>query len=484
MALALLVAACSSPARPAPVPRRTGGFRAALVGPVSLDPAQATTPSELQTARALYATLTTWNPQTLAPAPGLAVSWSSSPDRRTWTFVLRPGAVFSDGRPVTPADVRATYERVARRATGSPAASLLNGIAGYDALRSTGQSGLGVEDAGGGAVRITTAAPLAVLPSILASPALGILPADVAGPFPDAPVTSGPFTVASRSPAGLHLVRAPGSLARVDAMDLVVFPDEAAAWRSFQAGGLDWSPVPSGAGRGPGRPLQASLFYGFNLKDAAVGNVALRLAAGRAIDRRRVAAVGYQGSALPLDGIITPVGGAACGPGCGGQAARFPGGAHLTIDYDRGQGAVAPLLAADLGAAGITATLRSHPLADFQALVASGAGQLERLGWVAAYPGPDGELAPLFGSGSPDNLTGFASPAFDAAIAAARASGDPGEQAADYREAERIVLASGVVIPLVQFVDHSVTANRVGGLVVDGMGGWDPAKVTIGAAGR
>lgn len=41
------------------------------------------------------------------PLPGLANSWESSPDRRTWTFDLRPGARFHDGAPCdAPAVVR------------------------------------------------------------------------------------------------------------------------------------------------------------------------------------------------------------------------------------------------------------------------------------------------------------------------------------------------------------------------------------------
>ena len=36
------------------------------------------------------------------PVPGLAVSWAMR-DPTTWAFTLRPGVVFSDGTPLTPA---------------------------------------------------------------------------------------------------------------------------------------------------------------------------------------------------------------------------------------------------------------------------------------------------------------------------------------------------------------------------------------------
>ena len=40
-----------------------------------------------------------------SPQPGLAESWSSSPDKRTWTYKLRPGLKWSDGQPLTSADI-------------------------------------------------------------------------------------------------------------------------------------------------------------------------------------------------------------------------------------------------------------------------------------------------------------------------------------------------------------------------------------------
>ncbi|HKX18891.1 MAG TPA: ABC transporter substrate-binding protein [bacterium] len=43
--------------------------------------------------------------------PDLATSWKVSADGKTWTFALRPDAVFSTGEPVTSADVVWTFQR-------------------------------------------------------------------------------------------------------------------------------------------------------------------------------------------------------------------------------------------------------------------------------------------------------------------------------------------------------------------------------------
>ena len=59
-----------------------------------------------------YATLLTQSATDYAPAPGLAESWAESADRKTWTYTLRPGLLWSDGTPLTSADVVYTFNRI------------------------------------------------------------------------------------------------------------------------------------------------------------------------------------------------------------------------------------------------------------------------------------------------------------------------------------------------------------------------------------
>jgi len=61
-----------------------------------------------------YATLTDKSSKDFAPIPGLASSWTSSPDKKTWTYKLRPNLKWSDGQPLTSEDVAYTINRARR----------------------------------------------------------------------------------------------------------------------------------------------------------------------------------------------------------------------------------------------------------------------------------------------------------------------------------------------------------------------------------
>ena len=49
---------------------------------------------------------------TLKDTPGLAKSWTVSPDGKTWTFHIREGVKWQDGQPLTAHDVAFTYNYI------------------------------------------------------------------------------------------------------------------------------------------------------------------------------------------------------------------------------------------------------------------------------------------------------------------------------------------------------------------------------------
>ncbi|RDV12721.1 ABC transporter substrate-binding protein [Arthrobacter sp. RT-1] len=117
--------------------------------------------------------------------PGLAESWNASADGLSWTFALRPDALFHDGTAVT-AEVAAAALTTAQGKAGTPLATVpLKAIS-----------------AEGNAVRVELAEPFAPLPAVLAHTSTQILAPSSYGP--DQAVTkvvgSGPYQVSHIEP--------------------------------------------------------------------------------------------------------------------------------------------------------------------------------------------------------------------------------------------------------------------------------------------
>ena len=66
-----------------------------------------------------YDSLVTIDPSTMAPAPSLAQSWSTSAGGKTWTFHLRHDVKWQDGKRLTAADVAFTYNQIIKRRLSS-----------------------------------------------------------------------------------------------------------------------------------------------------------------------------------------------------------------------------------------------------------------------------------------------------------------------------------------------------------------------------
>jgi peptide/nickel transport system substrate-binding protein len=71
--------------------------------------------------RFIYDFLTNYSPKDDSPVPGLASSWRVSRNKLTWTYIIRSGATWSDGVPVTAHDVAWTYNLMMTNPTAATA---------------------------------------------------------------------------------------------------------------------------------------------------------------------------------------------------------------------------------------------------------------------------------------------------------------------------------------------------------------------------
>ncbi len=152
--------------------------------PQTVDPSAAIDTESIWTCLSLYECLYTVTANGHGVAPWLAKSYEISSDQRTWTFHLRPGVKFSDGRPLDSADVRFTLERALK----GPNAYILSAVKGIDTPNSS-------------TVVIHTAHPWGPLLGDMSMYSNGILPNNLRGAtaaqFFQHPVGTGPFVMES-----------------------------------------------------------------------------------------------------------------------------------------------------------------------------------------------------------------------------------------------------------------------------------------------
>ena len=91
----------------------------------TIDPGRMFEPTSQIAVKAAYDTLVTFRGSGTKPQPWLARSWKVSKDAKTFTFNLRRDVRFSDGTPLTSADVVFTYRRLINL-KGSPSFLLAN----------------------------------------------------------------------------------------------------------------------------------------------------------------------------------------------------------------------------------------------------------------------------------------------------------------------------------------------------------------------
>jgi len=127
-AIGLVAMLAALPAAQVQAQKRSGELIIAQIAPPpTLDPHFSTSISTRNVAMNIFETLVTRD-ENNAVVPELAESITASPDGLTYTFKLRQGVTFHNGKPMTSADVLASYERYKRmglaRVTLAPVAEM------------------------------------------------------------------------------------------------------------------------------------------------------------------------------------------------------------------------------------------------------------------------------------------------------------------------------------------------------------------------
>ncbi len=150
--------------------------------------------------KSLFSRLMDYKPGTPDLEPSLAESFTVSPDGKTYTFKLRNGVKFSNGRTLTPADVKYSIERAIDPKTQGPGAGFFGAIEGFDDFSAGKTKELtGIETPDADTVVFKLSRPDATFLHVLALNFASVVPKEAveaaAGDFGKKPVGSGPFTL-------------------------------------------------------------------------------------------------------------------------------------------------------------------------------------------------------------------------------------------------------------------------------------------------
>ncbi len=130
--------------------------------------------------------------------PGIAETWDMSDDGLTWTFKLREGAKFHNGREVLAKDFKYSFERVLNPKTASPAAWMLNKLQGVEEFQAgTASEVSGINIISDYELALTLKEPFAPFISMLTSVNLAVVPQEevekLGEDFGQHVVAAGPF---------------------------------------------------------------------------------------------------------------------------------------------------------------------------------------------------------------------------------------------------------------------------------------------------
>ena len=487
----------------------TGGtFNFYISEPAFIDPVNLQESEGTQVGQAVFDSLVAFDAITSEVMPAAAESWEPNDDATVWTFKLVEGAKFHDGSEVTAESFKYAWERICNPESESEIAYHLGVVKGYDEMQdgtATELSGVTVID--DYTLEVELNYGFADFEYVVGHPALAPIPVEAYEADPEAfsemPIGNGPFKMVEPWAHDQYIKVERfddyyGTKANIDGVDFKILADQDAAWLEFEAGNLDFVPIPSGQiqttvdtygespdgySLNPGEQVslgseQAIYYLLINNEDAALADADVRAAISLAIDRQDICDKVFEGTRTPATGIVPP-GIVGHKPDAFEYAkydveaakakladAGFPNGEGfptISLEYNSGSGHedILALVQEDLKAIGVNGELVGSEWAQYLDKLGAKDYQVGRLGWIADYPIMDNFLYPLFKTGSSDNYSFYSNAEVDSMLDEARTTVDDGDRVALYQDIEKIVGDDSAVIPMFYYRHTRVASDRV-----------------------
>ncbi len=377
--------------------------------PTNLDPRIGTDGQSERIDSLIFSSLVELDPQR-NPHGDLAEKWEV-PDLLTYVFHLRPGVKFHDGRALTSADVKYTFDSILNRSVTSPKRG------SFSLVKS-------IETPNAATVIFHLSEPRAAFLWDICRPAIGIVPAGAGSDFANHPVGTGPFRFVSAQQddnvvleRNAAYFRTPPKIVRIR---FRVVPEAIVRALELRKGTADLELTSLAPDMIPVLQSQPSIevteqpgsnydYIVFNFDDAALARREVRQALALATDREEINRYLLRGQARLADGPLPP-----------NSWAYEPDKAHFGYDPDQAErlldsAGFRPLSEKDgmrlkvtmktsteestrlLGAAlkeqwrkvGVELELKPVELATLFSDLTRGSFQLSTLRWIGANSDPD-----------------------------------------------------------------------------------------------
>ncbi|MDR1218988.1 MAG: peptide ABC transporter substrate-binding protein [Treponema sp.] len=441
----------------------------------------------------------------------------------TYTYTLRDGLKWSDGKPFAAQDIVYSWQRLVDPATAADYSYMITMVKNADEIRAgeKDKSELGVAAINDGTVEITLTYDCPFFDEIACFPATFPVRRDViesAGEQwtfnPSTYISNGPYRLKEWvHNSHLTIEKNPNYYETVTGPDTIRFAlmdDDNALLAGFRSGELDYIqtvPVDEiqallNTGELKVVPYLGTYYVSFNTQKAPFNDAKVRKAFTLAIDRNYIATQITRAGQKPASGFVPS--GIADAAGAGSDF-RQTGGDYYSLadaDYQKNV-AEAKQLLADAGypdgvgfpvteylyntndahraiaealqdmwktALGVNVTLSNQDWAVFLDTRKIGNFQLARDGWIGDYNDPMNFLE-MYLTGGGNNNSQYASPAFDTLVKQAQSTAVAEERMTLMHQAEDILVGQDMAVGPIYFYTQTYMMNpRVSGMYYTPLG--------------
>ncbi len=507
----LLLSACPSPTQ------TTSGGTLNLYGedPLTLDPAGAADILTHQYITQIFSGLLQFD-DNLQPAPDIAEKWVISADGLVYTFKLRKGVRFHDGKEVKAADFKYSWERALDPATASPTApTYLGDIVGAREIIAGSTKALsGVKVVDDYTLQVTIDATKSYFLSKLTYPvsyAVDKANVESAREWWRNPNGTGPFKLNQWVESNSLILEKNdqyyGEPAKLDRVDFQLY--SGLPMDLYETGKIDVTGVSLlylekvTDKSGPFynelviSPELSFYYLGFNFAEPPFDDINIRRAFSYAVNKERLISLVYKNMVKKADGILPP-GMPGFNPNLTGlgydlnkakefiAASRYGDVSKLppiTFTVSGRGGGVSTELEAIIYEwrqnLGVDVKVRQLEPERFIPYIKQEKNEMFTMGWIADYPHPQDFLDVLFRTGADYNYGEFNSPEIDALLDKAGTEQNTAKSLALYQQAEQKMIDAVACIPLYFGESYILVKPYVKGYKPSPLGLVDLAKVSV-----